>query len=94
MRPFGSMTNVDRMVPVTGLPYIIFCPYAPYARATTLLGSLSSGKGSSYFSRNRSCDPSESFETPYTTAPGLPSRAIESRKSQASRVQPGVWSFG
>src|SRR5215471_13480515 len=34
--PLASMRKVDRMVPVTGLPYIIFLPYAPHSRATAL----------------------------------------------------------
>ena len=92
--PVSSIRNVLRMVPCTGFPYIIFFPKAPYSFATALSGSDSNGNGSSSFRANFWCDAIESLETPYTTAPADFTRANASRKSSASRVQPGVASFG
>ena len=39
--PSGPTTTVERMVPCTSLPYIIFFPKAPYFFITSLLGSES-----------------------------------------------------
>ena len=51
-------------------------------------------KGKEYFSANLRCDFSSSVETPRSLMPRRPNSANESRKEQASFVQPGVSSFG
>ena len=47
--PFGPITTVERMVPCTSLPYIIFLPKAPYFFITSRFGSDSKTNGSLYF---------------------------------------------
>src|SRR4051812_32472857 len=42
--PSGSTTIVDRITPMTFLPYIVFSPQAPYSSSTLCSGSESSGK--------------------------------------------------
>ena len=50
--------------------------------------------GSACFCLNLSCEATGSRDTPMTTAPVLPKSGSESRKPQASAVQPEVSSFG
>ena len=59
-------TKVERMTPVTVLPYSCFSPYAPYAVRTSFEGSDSSGKDSPSFSRNRASLAGGSGDRPST----------------------------
>src|SRR5215470_8134417 len=92
--PLGPMTTVERIVPSTNLPYIIFFPKAPYFFITSVLGSDKRTNGSLYFFANLLWESMLSLLTPSTTAPDFFSADPMSRKPQASLVQPGVSSFG
>lgn len=50
--PSSSTTTVERMTPVTVLPYSFFSPYAPYAVSVSFSGSLTRVTFRSSFSRN------------------------------------------
>jgi len=92
--PFGPITTVERIVPSTVLPYIIFLPHAPYFFIASALGSDSKTYGRSYFSENLLCEEILSLLTPKTTAFNFLSWLLRSRNPQASLVQPGVLSLG
>src|SRR5690349_15399452 len=92
--PSGSTTNVDRITPVTFLPYMVFSPNAPYACRTSLSGSLSSGNVTPSRSRNFASLAGLSGEIPSTAYPWACSESSESRKSHACLVQPGVIAAG
>src|SRR5215468_6621556 len=92
--PLGPITTVERIVPCTGLPYIIFFPKAPYFFMTSVFGSDKRANGSLYFCANLLCESMLSLLTPNTTAPDFFSTDPMSRKPQASLVHPGVSSFG
>ena len=81
-------------MPMNLRPYIDFSPQAPYFSDTAWSVSASSGKGSLYLPANLAWLAPESGLMPSTTAPAFWSAECSSRKAQASRVQPGVSSFG
>ena len=60
------MTNVERITPMTFLPYIIFSPKAPYFVMTFCSGSLKRSKFSPYFLRKADVLLAPSGETPNT----------------------------
>src|SRR6185312_7093608 len=92
--PSGSITNVERITPVTVLPYICFSPYAPQVVSTSLSASESNGKVRPSLSRNLASFAGLSGEMPSTSRPAPFNSARLSRKSQASLVQPGVPAAG
>jgi hypothetical protein len=94
INPVGPTTNVLRTIPCILRPYMIFSPKAPYAAATRLSGSVSSGNGSECLPRNFACALRLSPLTPSTGTFALSKAAWRSRKSHASVVQPGVLSRG
>ena len=65
------ITTVERIVPSTSLPYIIFLPKAPYFFMTSSLGSDNRTKGNAYFVANVLCEAILSLLTPKTTAPAF-----------------------
>src|SRR5215475_9466613 len=88
------MTNVERITPVTVLPYSCFSPYAPYASRVVLSTSLTSGNVNMSRSRNLASFSGLSGEMPTTWYPDFVREASESRKSHACLVQPGVMAAG
>src|SRR5579883_2946292 len=79
--PFSSIMNVVRTTPMYLRPYMLFCCHTPYAFTISFDSSLTSVKGSSYFSLNPAWDFTLSGLTPSTTAPVFFTRAKLSRKS-------------
>ena len=92
--PSGSITNVERLIPVYVRPMYFFSPQTPYASASLCSGSASSRNGSSCFDLNFWCDWTGSGLTPITSTPCSRKRSYVSLNSQASVVQPGVSSLG
>ena len=66
--PSGSMTKVERLMPMYFLPAKFFSPQTPYFSATSWSGSARSVKGSSYFVLNFPCEATLSGLTPRTSA--------------------------
>src|SRR4029453_9218200 len=92
--PEPSIRKVERLIPMNFRPYSDFSPQAPYFSETEWSTSASNGKGSSYFPANFAWLGPEAGLTPSTTAPAFGSAECSSRKAHASRVDPGVSSFG
>ena len=92
--PSASMTNVERLTPMYVRPRYFFSPHTPYCSATAWSVSARRVNGSSYFSRNFTCERSSSGETPSTTAPARSKSPYASRIPHACVVHPGVSSFG
>src|SRR5208337_1937724 len=93
-RPWASIRNVVRSMPITFLPYMFFSLTTSKASATFLSGSESRVNGRSYFSLNFFCALGWSGEMPSTTAPAFCILLYASRNPHASMVQPGVSALG
>ena len=75
-------------------PYRLFSIQVPYFSQILPSSSETSGKLRPYFFLNLSCLSTLSLLTPITCVLSLPKSGSESRKPQASAVQPVVSSLG
>src|SRR5690606_22286590 len=92
--PPGPIRNVLRMTPTWRLPYSIFSPITSNARHHDSSSSATSGNGAASLSRKRAWEATESRDTPMIAQFLRRNFGYRSRKSCASRVHPGVLSFG
>src|SRR6516164_1323151 len=70
--PFPTIKKVARSMPMYLRPYMLFSTHTPYFSHTSPPVSEARTKGSPCFFLNLSCDATESFEMPITTAPVPP----------------------
>src|SRR6186713_1375466 len=92
--PSSSITNVVRSIALKIFPYMLLSTSTPNALHTLPSGSDKRVKGSSYLDLNFAWAETESLLIPITSAFFFSNAATSSRKSQASRVQPGVSALG
>src|SRR6516165_1807367 len=70
--PAPSIRNVARSMPMYLRPYMLFSTHTPYFSHTSAPASEARMNGSPCFFLNLSCDATESFDMPITTAPVPP----------------------
>jgi len=92
--PSLPMMKVVRSIPITFLPYMFFSLYTPYAEATLLSVSASSGIFRLFLSLKLACFVTLSGLMPMTTDPVSSILVFASRNPDASLVQPDVSAFG
>src|SRR5262245_57106481 len=92
--PSPSIRKVARSMPMYLRPYRLFSIQVPYFSQILPSSSDTSGKLSWYLALNLSWRATLSLLTPITCALSFLKAAAESRKPQASVVQPGVSSLG